>query len=55
MPDTYQKIIDNISRIDEEAANTIKEVTDKPNLVLAINGMRDFNLNYEILKRRYEA
>lgn len=50
MPNTYNKIIDNIRRIDNEASKQIESVCDKPNLVLAINGMRDFNLHYEILK-----
>ena len=50
MPKTYEKIVDNIRRIDSEAAKIIGGISEKPNLVLALNGMRDFNLNYEILK-----
>jgi hypothetical protein len=50
MPDTYKKVIDNIRRIDSETVKTIEGTGEKPNLVLAINGMRDFNLHYEILR-----
>ena len=50
MPETYNKILSNISSIDAEAAEHIKSLTDEKNFVLVINGMRDFNLHSEILK-----
>ncbi|WP_409967434.1 hypothetical protein RFF05_12670 [Bengtsoniella intestinalis] len=50
LPKTYQKIIRNISAIDKEKATAIAAATRKPNLVLTINGMKDFNLHYELLK-----
>lgn len=49
-PETYQKILDNIAGIDKKAANEIKEQSKKKNLVLVINGMKDFNLHSELLK-----
>lgn len=45
----FNKIIGNIERLNSGIAKEIKEKHDKPNLVLVINGMKDFNLNYEIL------
>ena len=50
MTDTYEKVLDNISKIDELLADSIRDNTFKKNFVIVINGMRDFNLNYEILK-----
>lgn len=50
MPETYNKILSNISSIDCEAAEHIRSMTDERNFVLVINGMRDFNLHSEILK-----
>ena len=50
MPDTFSSIIENIKKIDEEAANTIQVACADRNFVLVINGMRDFNLHYEILR-----
>lgn len=50
MPETYNRILSNISRIDDEAAEHIRTLTDERNFVLVINGMRDFNLHSEILK-----
>ena len=50
MPDTYKKVIENIRRIDDETVKTIDGIGRKPNLVLTINGMRDFNLHYELLR-----
>jgi hypothetical protein len=42
-------IIDNIASVDREIANDVYSKLGKPNIVLVLNGMRDFNLNYEIL------
>lgn len=50
MPKTYEKIISNISIIDKEAAGRIKVLSEDRNFVMAINGMRDFNLHAEVLK-----
>ena len=50
MPDTYDKVLSNIQAIDGDAADRIKSLTDEPNFVMVINGMRDFNLHSEILK-----
>ena len=50
MPDTYNKIIDNIRRIDLDAAKKIETARERPNLVLTINGMHNFNLHYELLR-----
>lgn len=40
MPDTYRKIIANIRRVDEDAANSVVVNTKSTNLVLTINGPR---------------
>lgn len=45
----YNKIMNNISAADSKIAENIKLKTTKPNLVIVLNGMKDFNLNYEIL------
>lgn len=46
---TFKKIITNISNLNINIGKDILNKHDKPNLVLVINGMKDFNLNYEIL------
>lgn len=50
MPETYNKVIANISSIDSNAAKHIQELAYEKNFVMVINGMRDFNLHSEILK-----
>lgn len=50
MPESYEKILKNISLIDEEAAETIRTNTKGRNFVMVLNGMRDFNLHSEILR-----
>ena len=50
MPDTYNKVLENIKCIDESAAKEIQNNCDARNFVMVINGMRDFNLHSEILK-----
>lgn len=47
---TYNGIIENIRCIDQEKAEIINSNLKKPNLVLILNGMRDFNLHYELLR-----
>ena len=50
MPETYNKVLDNIKSIDSEAADRIRDISKGRNFVMVINGMRDFNLHAEILK-----
>lgn len=50
MPDSYEKILKNISVIDSEAADAIRENTKGKNFVMVLNGMRDFNLHSELLR-----
>lgn len=50
MPATFDKILNNISTIDKDAANKIRNNCDERNFVMVINGMKDFNLHAEILK-----
>ncbi|WP_456274770.1 hypothetical protein [Bacillus sp. AK031] len=48
--DNLQKtILNNIKKVDNNLATEIKDYSLKPNIVLVLNGMKDFNLNYEIL------
>ena len=47
---TYNAILKNIERIDAQQANVIKANTQGNSLVLVLNGMRDFNLHYELLR-----
>jgi len=49
-PSSYLQILGNIRNIDSKSADAIREFTERPNLVLVLNGMRDFNLHYELLK-----
>lgn len=50
MPDTYKKVLNNISLLDKDLADTIVKLTEDRNFVIVLNGMRDFNLHSEILK-----
>lgn len=47
--DISKKIIKNIGFADSEIANSISNSLNKPNLCIVLNGMKDFNLNYEII------
>jgi len=49
-PTTFKKIINNISNIDCESGKIIENLCNRRNFVLVINGMKDFNLNSEILR-----
>lgn len=42
------KVIENILKVDNKSQLLVQK-EEKPNLILILNGMRDFNLNYEIL------
>jgi len=44
-----QAVINNLKSVDKDIARQINDYDLKPNLVLVLNGMKDFNLNYEIL------
>jgi len=44
-----QAVLSNLQSVDKEIAKQIRAYDLKPNLVLVLNGMKDFNLNYEIL------
>jgi|GEM_PF-858166 len=46
----FNEIIKNIALIDKDASNYLYETINKPNFVVVLNGMKDFNLNYEILR-----
>lgn len=47
--DLQAAILRNIEAADPDIAQSLRTLTSKPNLVLVLNGMRDFNLNYELL------
>lgn len=49
-PEAYSHVINNIRILDSKAASEIEGFTSRPNLVLVLNGMRDFNLHYELLR-----
>ena len=44
-----QNILKQIKSADIDIAKKIESKLIKPNLVIVLNGMKDFNLNYEIL------
>lgn len=48
-PETSRQILANLRDADADIGHEIKNSLSKPNLVIALNGMRDFNLNYEVL------
>lgn len=50
MPETYQKILSNISMISKQDSKEIESLCNRKNLVIVLNGMRDFNLHAELLK-----
>ena len=54
-PNLHQQILANISRADSAIANKIEPLVRKPRLVLTLNGMRDFNLHYELLRTAEKA
>ncbi|OPJ55652.1 hypothetical protein [Alkalithermobacter paradoxus] len=47
--DIYKDIVSNLRSADIDISENIEDKTSKPNLVIVLNGMKDFNLNYEIL------
>lgn len=54
-PELHNAILDNIRRADDEIAEKIQPLVRKPRLVLTLNGMRDFNLNYELMRTADKA
>lgn len=55
MPETFSAIIRNIGVIDPDVASFIKDSCSGRNFVLVINGMRDFNLHYELLRAVHKS
>ncbi|MGX1194601.1 hypothetical protein [Metabacillus sp. SLBN-84] len=49
------KILLNLKSVDNKIGNEVGELISKPNIVLVLNGMKDFNLNYEILNATQRA
>ena len=49
------KVINNIIKVEEDIYNEIRFMANKPYLVISLNGMKDFNLNNEILKNAKKA
>ena len=54
-PELHRRILDNIRRVDASIANELEKRVKKPRLVLTLNGMRDFNLHYELLRTAEKA
>ena len=55
MPSLHEAILNNVSRADAGIANALRPLVKKPRLVLTLNGMRDFNLHYELLRTAEKA
>lgn len=49
-PTVYNKVISNISKISNEEADDVEKLYNSTNFVLMLNGMKDFNLNSELLQ-----
>lgn len=49
------RILNNIYAADKATGEELKELINRPNLVIALNGMKDFNLTYEILNSARKA
>lgn len=45
----YSKIVGNIKIADIKTSEYLNESINKPNFCIVLNGMKDFNLNYEII------
>ncbi|MEE1136953.1 MAG: hypothetical protein U0M02_00540 [Acutalibacteraceae bacterium] len=48
--DLSEKVIQNISSVDAEIGQYIKDINTSKNLVIVLNGMNNFNLDAEILR-----
>lgn len=49
-PTVYNRVISNISKISSEEAEDVEKLYTSTNFVLMLNGMKDFNLNSELLQ-----
>ena len=49
-PDVHKAILKNIARADEDICRKITPLVKNRRIVLTLNGMRDFNLHYELLR-----
>ena len=54
-PELHETVLQNIARADENIEKQIRPLVKKPRLVLTLNGMRDFNLHYELLRTAEKA
>lgn len=54
-PELHQRILDNIRRADAGIAERLEKHVKKSRLILTLNGMRDFNLHYELLRTAEKA
>jgi len=54
-PDLHERILENIARADTNIAAKLRPLVKRPRLVLTLNGMRDFNLHYELLRTAEKA
>ncbi|MBQ8962523.1 MAG: hypothetical protein IJ089_14005 [Clostridia bacterium] len=55
MPEVHTQVMENIRRADTSISKALKPLVEKPHLVLTLNGMRDFNLHYELLRTAEKA
>ena len=53
--DTYAKVVSNIKRADITIGKSIETKVKKPNLVLTLNGVNNFDLHYELLRTAQKA
>lgn len=49
-PSLHERVLENIKRADASIADALRKKVSKPRLILTLNGMRDFNLHYELLR-----
>ena len=54
-PSLHEKILENLTRADARIAERIRPLVRGRRLVLTLNGMRDFNLHYELLRTAEKA
>lgn len=54
-PSLHEAILENIRRADAGIAERLCPLVKKPRLVLTLNGMRDFNLHYELMRTAEKA
>lgn len=55
MPELHETILENVARADQEIEKQLRPLVKKPRLVLTLNGMRDYNLHYELLRTAEKA